>query len=297
MVFLTISGAIDIFKYAIAPVNGSKEFSVEEIELAKRISIETPADAVFLNAPVHNHLVFLSGRKAFMGYPGHIRSHGYKGGQMRENDIKRILRGKPDAFQLIDKYKPDYVIVGPHERRIGVNKKYFDNNYSCIITTKYYNVYDLNKKKQPLPVGSEGSLDNKYGLNVYYFNNLNWEGEPVYEEVDSDIEFNYSSEGEKPISSPFSAIWEGFIDVDITGVYSFQLVSDDGSWLYIDDKLVINNGGYHARKSANNKILLNKGKYRMKIKYFDGGGGAVLDLLWTPPGSIEEKIPATNLCR
>src|SRR3990172_8000446 len=199
MVFLTISGAIDIFKYAIAPVNGSKEFSVEEIELAKRISIETPADAVFLNAPVHNHLVFLSGRKAFMGYPGHIRSHGYKGGQMRENDIKRMLRGKPDAFQLIDKYKPDYVIVGPHERRIGVNKKYFDNNYSCIITTKYYNVYDLNKKKQPLPVGSEGSLDNKYGLNVYYFNNLNWEGEPVYEEVDSDIEFNYSSEGEKPI--------------------------------------------------------------------------------------------------
>ena len=75
------------------------------------------------------------------------------------------------------------------------------------------------------------------------------------------------------------------------------MVSDDGSWLYIDDKLVINNGGYHARKSANNKILLNKGKYRMKIKYFDGGGGAVLDLLWTPPGSIEEKIPATNLCR
>src|SRR3990167_6240748 len=297
MVSLTVSGAIDIFKYAIAPVNGSKEFSIEEIELAKRISIETPADAVFLNAPVHNHLVFLSGRKAFMGYPGHIRSHGYKGGQMRENDIKRMLRGKPDAFQLIDKYKPDYVIVGPHERRIGVNKKYFDNNYSCIITTKYYNVYDLNKKKQPLPVGSERSLDNKYGLNVYYFNNLNWEGEPVYEEVDSDIEFNYSSEGEKPISSPFSAIWEGFIDVDITGVYSFQLVSDDGSWLYIDDKLVIDNGGYHARKSANNKILLNKCKHRMKIKYFDGGGGAILGLLWTPPGGVEEKIPVTNLCR
>jgi hypothetical protein len=297
MVLLTISGAIDIFKYAIAPVNGSKEFSVEEIELAKRISIEIPADAVFLNAPVHNHLVFLSGRKTFMGYPGHIRSHGYKGGQMRENDIKIILRGKPEAFQLIDKYKLDYVIVGPHERRIGVNKKYFDNNYSCIITTKYYNVYDLNKKKQPLPVGSEGALDNKYGLNVYYFNNLNWEGEPVYEEVDPDIEFNYSSDNEKPVSSPFSAIWEGFIDVDITGAYSFQLVSDDGSWLYIDDKLVINNGGYHARKSANNKILLNKGKHRMKIKYFDGGGGAVLDLLWTPPGSVEEKIPVTNLCR
>ena len=42
---------------------------------------------------------------------------------------------------------------------------------------------------------------------------------------------------------------------------------------------------------------LNKCKHRMKIKYFDGGGGAVIDLLWTPPGSVEEKIPVTNLCR
>ena len=88
MVFLTISGAIDIFKYAIAPVGGSKEFSVEEIELAKRISVETPAEAIFLNAPVHNHLVFLSGRKTLMGFPGHIWSHGYQGSYQREKDVK-----------------------------------------------------------------------------------------------------------------------------------------------------------------------------------------------------------------
>jgi len=295
MLIITASGGIDVFRYAIAPVKGSKEFSTEEVEIAKQISTLTPLDAVFLNAPIFNHLVFMTGRKTLMGWPPHIWSHGYDESQTRENDIKIMLRGKPEAFQLVDKYKPDYAIVGPHERRIGVNKKYFDNNYSCIITTKYYNVYDLNKKKQTFQVGSKDSPDKKYGLNVYYFNNLNWEGEPVYEEVDSYIEFNYSSDNEKPVSGPFSAIWEGFIDVDITGMYSFQLASDDGSWLYIGDKLVIDNGGYHARKSANNKILLNEGKHRIKIKYFDGGGGAVLDLLWTPPGSVEEKIPAERL--
>ncbi|MFN3533668.1 MAG: hypothetical protein ACK41Q_14390, partial [Candidatus Brocadia sp.] len=42
MFFLTVAGGIDVFKYAIAPVYGWKEFSAEEMELAERISTETP---------------------------------------------------------------------------------------------------------------------------------------------------------------------------------------------------------------------------------------------------------------
>ena len=296
MFVLTFAGWIDVFKYAIAPIPGWKEYSSEEIELARRISSETPSNAIFLNAPIFNHIVFLTGRKSLMGWPPHIWSHGYSGGQERENDVKKMLKGKPEANLLIDKYKPDYVVVGPQERQIGVNKRFYDANYSCIITTKYYNVYDLSKKNQSQPIGKNKNLiDKKYGLNVYYYNNLNWVGEPVYEEINTDIEFNYSSDNEKPVSSPFSVLVEGYIDTDISGTYTFILTSDDGSWLYIDDILVIYNGGYHAAKPVAGSIVLEGGQRKIMVKYFDGGGGAVLNLLWVPPDGVESAIPMERL--
>lgn len=297
---LTAAGGIDVFKYAIAPIGGWKEFSAEEIELARRISIETPADAVFLNAPVHNHLVFLSGRKSLMGFPGHIWSHGYSDAYKREQDIRRMLKGKVDAGSLIDTYKPRYVTIGPHEKRIGVNKVFFDTNYPCIIATKNYKIYDLSIKNvfanQSSHSGSEQKLTrSQYGLHVSYFNNINWKGEPVYEDIDSDIGFHWSTEDEKEISSPFSAMWKGYLDIDMPGRYTFTLSSDDGSWLYIDDKLVINNGGQHPLRSAKGAVTLEKGTRKIIIKYFDAGGGAILNLTWIPPGGVEGKIPVEGL--
>lgn len=303
MFFLTISGAIDVFKYAIAPIAGWKEFSAEEIELAKRISIETPVDAIFLNAPVHNHLVFLSGRKALMGFPGHIWSHGYRDAYRREQDVKTMLKGKSEAISLINKYKPSYVTVGPHEKGVGVNNKFFDTNFIRIITTKNYNIYDLNKKNltpvlsnvSPRSDNKQKSGDQKYGLTVCYYDNMNWAGEPVYEEVDAHIKFDYSNENEKPVFSPFSAIWKGYIEIDTPGKYTFKLTSDDGSWLYIDDILVIDNGGNHATKSVTGTVTLEAGKHKIMIKYFDAGGGSVLSLLWVPPNGKESKIPVERL--
>jgi len=305
MFFLTFAGAIDVFKYAIAPVGGAKEFSVEEIELARRISVETPADAVFLNAPVHNHPVFLSGRKTLMGFPGHIWSHGYQGSYQREQDVKTMLKGEPNAKSLIEKYKPDYATVGPHEKRLGAISKFFDANFTRAITTKSYKVYDLTKgRASPATSDSYSSVRDKpnltnkiYGLTVSYYDNMKWEDVPVMQEISETIGFNWSSEDEKLISSPFSAVWSGYIEIDTPGKYLFKLTSDDGSWLYIDDVQVIDNGGCHAMKSVSGSVTLDTGKHKIMIKYFDAGGGAAINLLWTPPNGKESKIPVTNLYR
>src|SRR3972149_2021566 len=300
MFVLTVTGGIDVFRYAIAPISGWKEFSAEEVKLANRISIETPPDAIFLNAPIFNHPVFLSGRKSLMGYPSHIWSHGYNDAHRREQDIQSMLKGKFDVISLIDTYKPSYATVGPHEKRIGVNKKFFDTNYPCIITTENYRIYDLTKRKDKQPfspmVGNKQNLiDERYGLSVSYYGNTNWEGEPVYEEINEDIEFNWFHEEKKPIPSPFSAIWKGYIKINTPGIYTFKLTSDDGSWFYIDDILVIDNGGNHATKSVAGTATLEHGKHKIMIKYFDAGGGAVLSLLWIPPNGKESKIPVDRL--
>jgi len=300
MFVLTVTGGIDVFRYAIAPISGWKEFSAEEVKLANRISIETPPDAIFLNAPIFNHPVFLSGRKSLMGYSAHIWSHGYNDAHRREQDIQTMLKGKSDSIALINTYKPSYVTIGPHEKRIGVNKVFFDTNYPCIITTENYKIYDITKRKDkqsfaPKVSNKQNLIDQRYGLSVSYYGNRYWEGEPVYEEVVEDIEFNWFNEEKKPIPSPFSAIWKGYVEIYTPGKYTFKLTSDDGSWLYIDDILVIDNGGNHATKSVAGMVTLEAGKHKIMIKYFDAGGGAIINLTWVPPGGVEGKIPVERL--
>ncbi|MDO8142687.1 MAG: PA14 domain-containing protein, partial [Candidatus Brocadiales bacterium] len=280
MFILTFAGGVDVFRYAIAPINGWKEFSTEEIELAKRISTETPADAIFLNAPIHNHLVFLTGRKSLMGFPGHVWSHGYNDSYKREQDIRKMLKGNHEAAFLIDKYRPSYVTIGTNEKHMGVNKEFFDTHYTQTITTKNYAIYDLSKKQQPLASNRDSQTDDKqkwvdqgYGLYASYYGNVDWKNEPLQEKIDTDIEFHWDYEEEKPISSPFSAIWRGYIEINTPGKYTFKLTSDDGSWLYIDDTMVIDNGGCHATKSVLCTVALEQGNHKITIKYFDAGGG------------------------
>ena len=40
----------------------------------------------------------------------------------------------------------------------------------------------------------------------------------------------------------FSARWSGYLFVNRAGVYTFALTSDDGSNLYLDGRLVVENG-------------------------------------------------------
>ncbi|TVM00309.1 MAG: hypothetical protein CV087_14350 [Candidatus Brocadia sp. WS118] len=300
MFFLTFAGSIDVFKYAIVPVTGWKEFSTEEMELARRISLETPPDAIFLSAPIFNHPVFLSGRKSLMGHPAHIWSHGYHGAQRRERDIQKMLKGKPNILSLINTYKPSYATIGPHEKRMGANKGFFDNNCPIIITTKNYTVYDLTRLSEDQTIVSEAikKIDltgQKYGLHMRYYDNILWENEPEHEEIAEHIGFSWADEEKKPVSSPFGVILEGFIDIHIPGLYTFKILSDDGSWLFLDNALIIDNGGRHAIKSASGTLTMEKGTHKIMIKYFDAGGGAILRLLWVPPGGVESQIPKEQL--
>lgn len=300
MFFLIVAGGIDVFKYAIAPVRGLKEFSTEEITLARQISAETPPDAIFLNAPIFNHPVFLSGRKSLMGHPAHIWSHGYCDAQRRERDIQRMLKGKPNTLSLINTYKPSYATIGPHEKRMGVNKGFFDTNYPIIIITENYTIYDLTRLPEGQTIVSESIkkinlTGQKYGLRMRYYDNILWESEPVHEEIVERIGFSWADEEKKPISSPFGVILEGFIDIHTPGLYTFKMTSDDGSWLFLDNALIIDNGGRHAMKSASGTLTLEKGTHKIMIKYFDAGGGAILRLLWVPPGGAESEIPTEQL--
>ena len=125
---LTLSGGLDIWRVLTGALEW-RVFSADEVALGDEIRKNTPPRTVMLNAPLHNHPFILSGRRSFYGYPGTLWTHGISGDIYleRENAMKRIYAGEPDARELIEKYKIGHVVVGPMERAnvSPVNEEFF----------------------------------------------------------------------------------------------------------------------------------------------------------------------------
>ncbi|MGP0064160.1 MAG: SdrD B-like domain-containing protein, partial [Isosphaeraceae bacterium] len=64
------------------------------------------------------------------------------------------------------------------------------------------------------------------------------------------------------------------LDVSTTGTYSFQLDSDDGSYLFIDGNLVVSDGGQHNSQTVNGSVTLTAGLHSFDAKFFENGIGA-----------------------
>jgi len=125
-VSVTLAGALDVGSIAFRQVQ-YQIFNRDGIEFAEMVKDKTGPRSLIVHAPVHNTPVFLTGRRSLMGYPGHIWTHGLEFGQ-RQEDIKRIYAGTPDAAQLISNYKIDYVVVGRLERdAMNVNDRFFSS--------------------------------------------------------------------------------------------------------------------------------------------------------------------------
>ena len=90
--------------------------------------------------------------------------------------------------------------------------------------------------------------------------------------------------------------FSGLIDVPEDGVYTFQTRSDDGSVLYIDQILVVDNDGSHAAIPATGSIALKKGWHSYRLLYIEDYEGQHLSWAWKlPSGEKLEPIPASRL--
>jgi hypothetical protein len=121
-VCVILAGALDV---AAIVLRSSKYqvFDAQGVKFAELIKQKTEPRALFVHAPVHNHPVFLTGRRSLLGYPGHIWTHGLEFTQ-RESEIRRIYAGAPDAKAILKKYGVNYLVVSPLERNLmNVNEQ------------------------------------------------------------------------------------------------------------------------------------------------------------------------------
>jgi hexosaminidase len=91
----------------------------------------------------------------------------------------------------------------------------------------------------------------------------------------------------------FGITYTGLINIDEPGDYTFYLSSDDGSKLFINNKELINNDGLHGNKEVSATLNLSKGKYPVRILYFESNDALSLKLEYKGPGIVRRIIPAS----
>ena len=134
------------------------------------------------------------------------------------------------------------------------------------------------------------------GLNATFFADANWSGQIVRTMVDRQVSGDTPFvpwRGDPP--DTFSATWSGAFIAIQDGTYTFATASDDGSWVYVDRELVVDNGGLHSTLLAKGSIRLKRGVHAIFIKFFQQGGPFDLQVMWARDGGELQPLPAWAL--
>lgn len=89
--------------------------------------------------------------------------------------------------------------------------------------------------------------------------------------------------------------FSGFLAIPSDGEYTFSTRSDDGSRLYMDQKLVVENDGIHGPTEQQGKATLKAGEHFITVEYFNSGGGNELKVTYQAQGLPKQPIPASAL--
>ena len=85
----------------------------------------------------------------------------------------------------------------------------------------------------------------------------------------------------------------GYFNAPEDAIYTFNLISDDGSTLTIDGEQVVDNDGPHSVREVTGQKALAKGLHPIQVKYFDNNGGMLQLKVMTADG---KEIPVnTNM--
>jgi hypothetical protein len=145
MVLLGLAGTLDLVRNLEASVSSATLVDARGQRLAAWVREDTPADAVFLVAPEHNHPVsMLGGRRIMVGYAGWLWSYGlYDEAMRRLADETLILHGDPRAPALLRQYRISYVVIGPSELAppLSANVAWWRAHADLVYTDGEYSVY------------------------------------------------------------------------------------------------------------------------------------------------------------
>lgn len=136
---------------------------------------------------------------------------------------------------------------------------------------------------QTIPSSVLRTPDGQPGLTAEYWDNEKFQGKPKLVRIDPSVEFNWDTEAPGPgiPREHFSARWTGLLIPQESGTYRIGTESDDGSSIFMDGHVIVDNGGYHGGRARSTIIKLQKGvPYAIRVRFFQGEGGAHIHFFW-----------------
>ena len=85
--------------------------------------------------------------------------------------------------------------------------------------------------------------------------------------------------------------FKGYIKAPVSGMYEFSLSSDDGSIMYLNDRVVVHNSNDLHGNSSNAEVYLQKGFYKFQMDYFQYEINRGMELKWKVPDGLLTKVP------
>ena len=149
-----------------------------------------------------------------------------------------------------------------------------------------------------LQSSSTEAVDSQQGMIVEYFesspDDLKNETLDKLQPVATDIVADVSKDIAIREKDEWYALrFTAWIQVPVAGEYAFRVESDDGSRVYVDDQLVVDNDGPHGMAGKRSKpIQLSAGPHKYVVSYTNRSGASGLSSGWRGPGFKWQKVPA-----
>lgn len=211
------------------------------------------------------------------------------------NYLTRYRNRRAVGRQLI---KPDSAFKTLRDKRTQVISYLTAKEAETAGLSKYIESYNIDTFALE-PCNSDPTVDEGIGtgLRGFYYRN-----EDFTDSAGPTIDGNVKWENNFPynLRYNFSVRWLGRIKVPTSGAYVFEARSDDGTRLWINDTLCIDNWKEQPVKSKFDTVnLLANEFYTIKLEFFQRKGEAQVELRWLrpeqSPGDYKDFIPESVL--
>ena len=161
-----------------------------------------------------------------------------------------------------------------------------------------WNLFMSNPEMKPMfeSIGWAMRADN--GLHYDYYEGT-WASLPNFDSLTptaQGIAHNFDI-GLRQRDDCFAFRFAGYFDAASNGGYTFYTYSDDGSRLYVDGVLVVDNDGQHSGQERSGYQYLLAGRHSITVTYFEYEGLQDLAVSYSGPGIDKKQIPVNQLFR
>jgi hypothetical protein len=134
------------------------------------------------------------------------------------------------------------------------------------------------------------------GLLAQFFNK--GQTEPAAVRVDATVESDWGKASPDPAVKPnkFTAVWTGQVEAPASGTYTFTTLADDGTRLFIDGQLVIDNLKGAKLREASGALTLSGGtRHEIRLEFYERKAAAQVKLLWSSESIAKSVVPQSAL--